>query len=334
MKGYLILSLILPTLLTLVILKLGYVKYATIYATLLIAGGTTYACMIGLGIHDTAIVIYPILILFASLVLDPKNLFLAAIMVALALIWVTLGEAYGGYQPGLRKSGFTSDSFIVSVMCIMAMIISSLFAKKIIFSIEQTNEDLGKRRVLEKRLQEHSAERSELLREVHHRVKNNLAFTSSLVDIEMMEKHTGPDNLRNIQNKIISIARANDPLFQSEKYESVDLSRYLNDLKGISFFPKNIVIDIKAVTIDVSQAVPIGVIIHEMAMIIAESQSSEVLIGLTEKGKDTILEIKGSDKNMKQVYENRPLEKLLIEIMVEDLKGSYNVVNGVFQLAF
>jgi len=330
-RGYISAGAILPSLLALVILKYRSPKYAIIYLTLLVTILNTMVCMTGMGIHDIAIVVFPVVILFSSLVLDFKNVMAVFAFVFLAVCVITLGEYWQWYSPAAPFPGKLGDSSIVSTICVVTVFITYLISENIISATVQTERELIRRMTIEKELKENVDAKTDLLKEVHHRVKNNLAFTSSLIDIESMG--TRP-NAQRLQSKIISIARANDPLFQSEQYETVDIKIYLEELITKAYKISDVTFSITNLALPVRWAVPIGVVVHEIVLIIRKHRDRAVEVNFQKIESKYQLEIKSDNMSAKQALEKMPMEKSMIEIMLRELNGLMSIDKGVFHIIF
>ena len=74
-----------------------------------------------------------------------------------------------------------------------------------------------------------------LLGEVHHRVKNNLAFISSLLEIEVAHSQFPEvkDTLWSIQSRIKSIALIHESMYKSDLYSELSIKKYFTDLTAI-----------------------------------------------------------------------------------------------------
>ncbi|MFU8813387.1 MAG: sensor histidine kinase [Balneolaceae bacterium] len=112
-----------------------------------------------------------------------------------------------------------------------------------------------------------------LLSEIHHRVKNNLAIVSSLIELQKNELKNPEleEGYRVIQLRIRSIALIHEKLYNTETLSDVELDQYLKDLtemivNGYSFAQKTIDIqlDTTPITVKVEQAVPVGLICNEL----------------------------------------------------------------------
>jgi two-component sensor histidine kinase len=154
---------------------------------------------------------------------------------------------------------------------------SEMFAMTLIdiTDINNTRKNLEESNArLEKSLDENKL----LLREVNHRVKNNLNIIISLIHLESFNLDTDSDEysisvLKNLENRIRSISRIHEMLYHNEIYSHVDSFEYLrkvcDDLsesyQDISKLETVVNLNIdKNDKLKISDAVPLGIIITEM----------------------------------------------------------------------
>jgi PAS domain S-box-containing protein len=116
-------------------------------------------------------------------------------------------------------------------------------------------------------------EKTVLLKEIHHRVKNNLQVISSLLRLQAMNiKEERLVNILNeCQNRITSMALIHQKLYESETFARVNISAYLKELVSFlcstyMFDQSNIqlVIPEEDFSFSIDAAVPIGLIINEL----------------------------------------------------------------------
>jgi len=81
-------------------------------------------------------------------------------------------------------------------------------------------------------IQEDLSNKEVLINEIHHRIKNNLSIIDSLINIQLLtDQSINPEEiLRNAQNRIKSISRLHDLLYQNQITQEFDLSIYLNEI--------------------------------------------------------------------------------------------------------
>jgi PAS domain S-box-containing protein len=133
--------------------------------------------------------------------------------------------------------------------------------------------DLTERMRSEEALRASLAEKETLLKEVHHRVKNNLQVISSLLSLQF--RQTGGADprafLQDTQNRIRSMAMVHEVLYRSGSISNVGFSEYVGSLcehlarsyaaaaRGIRLTPR-----IAGVFLDLDQAIVAGLIINEL----------------------------------------------------------------------
>ena len=111
-----------------------------------------------------------------------------------------------------------------------------------------------------------------LLRELHHRVKNNLQVIASLFSLQA--RYLTDPRYREIfeesRNRVFSIALAHEKLYRSKDLGRIDFSEYARNLVShlhsnlAPSAPINVVTDIQAVTLPVETAIPCGLVINEL----------------------------------------------------------------------
>jgi two-component sensor histidine kinase len=132
---------------------------------------------------------------------------------------------------------------------------------------------------LDQRVQERTAElsrmlreREVLLREVHHRVKNNLQVISSLINLQRsrLSESEGREALRQCQARVLTIARVHELLYRADDASRIPLAEYVANLvEGIddiaSLAPRvRIETDVDDVLLSVESGGPCGLILNEL----------------------------------------------------------------------
>jgi PAS domain S-box-containing protein len=135
-----------------------------------------------------------------------------------------------------------------------------------------THMDITERKQTDEQLQRSLGEKEVLLKEIHHRVKNNFQIISSLLSLQ--ENRVANEELaRTImdsKNRVRAMALIHERLYSSENFTSIDFSEYLHILAQELFqiYAKNpdIIMNIHAeeVMLNINQAIPCGLIVHEL----------------------------------------------------------------------
>jgi two-component sensor histidine kinase len=134
---------------------------------------------------------------------------------------------------------------------------------------QRTREEL---RASEKRLKASLAEKEVLLKEVHHRVKNNMQVISSLVDLQADEIEDADMRaiLHDVRYRVHSMAMVHEKLYQSNDLAKLEFSDYVKTLleylwRSIGANSRvQLDLDLKPVFLSVNQAVPGGLILNEL----------------------------------------------------------------------
>lgn len=142
--------------------------------------------------------------------------------------------------------------------------------KNVIYAVAR---DITEQKQYEKQLQSMIEEKEILLKEVHHRVKNNLQIISSLLDMQRrkVDSEKFGDSLQNSIDRVKSMALIHEQLYQSKHLSSVNLENYLEELverqiKFRSGSDENVVVntDIDLGELGLDVAIPSGLILNEL----------------------------------------------------------------------
>ena len=152
------------------------------------------------------------------------------------------------YRPFLRKEGDVA-----------AILIQALDVTEQVLNRQAIQETLKQREIL--------------LQEVHHRVKNNLALITSLLDLQVIDTDDNivSSQLKQTQMRIHSIAQIHELLYQHDNLVRIPFHDYLNSLisrVADSFPEKKTLIKVKTMInpfeLNVNQAIPCGLLVNEI----------------------------------------------------------------------
>lgn len=144
------------------------------------------------------------------------------------------------------------------------------------------------------KVEKQNLEKETLLKEIHHRVKNNLQVISSLLELQSgdVEDETAKAALSEGQNRVKSIALIHQKLYQHENLAAIELNNFVNELyrQGGSIFAKKdqaveVDFSIPETFIDIDTAVPLGLILNELLTnsfkyAFEQGRNNELRIGL------------------------------------------------------
>ncbi|HCT53708.1 MAG TPA: hypothetical protein DF712_14740 [Balneola sp.] len=165
------------------------------------------------------------------------------------------------------------NGILLSLVAIIVAMFMHNFNQSLLQIIEQQDKSYNVLEQQEQELKISVEEKNVLLQEIHHRVKNNLAVVSGLLDLQ---SNLAPDTftrsaLKLSTNRIISISKVHELLYQSEDVSRIDLNKYIRELTDIiigSFNKNNFHIDLKldinVPYLNINHGVPVGIILNEL----------------------------------------------------------------------
>jgi len=141
------------------------------------------------------------------------------------------------------------------------------------FAIQGVIRDITERKRAEEQIKASLKEKEILLREIHHRVKNNIQVISSLLSLQAgyitEEKYL--DMFRESQNRILSMSLIHEKLYHSRDLTKIDFNDYVRDLVYdlFEYYGANtgsiaLNINVENVSLGIDSAIPCGLIINEL----------------------------------------------------------------------
>ena len=187
------------------------------------------------------------------------------------------------------------------------------------------------------------AEKETLLKEIHHRVKNNLQLVMSLLYIQSKQKDTNIDYFIEIsQSRIISMALIHENLYKIKDLSRVDFKEYINNLtqsifESYSHLKTNVdlKIDVEPIYLDIQTAIPLGLIINELvnnALKHAFKNNRKGIISVVLKEKVNKLELEIADDGCGVVKQEKVKKTLGIELvkqLVGQIQGILSIENNL-----
>jgi PAS domain S-box-containing protein len=161
--------------------------------------------------------------------------------------------------------------------------------------------DIGKKKEIEALKLKNAEQKEILLREIHHRVKNNLAIVISLLDMQI-RKNPNPVFIkmaRDIESRIRSMALMHEHLYKSDELDRVSFHQYIHSLataitrtyNGVNI---DLVTNLEHVDVMIEIAMPLGLIVNEILTnackhAFHDRQHGIINIDLREEGADSDL---------------------------------------------
>jgi two-component sensor histidine kinase len=182
-----------------------------------------------------------------------------------------------------------------------------------------------------------NAENELLLKEIHHRVKNNLEMVKSLISLQsaQLEDSATKDAMIASQNRVQSMGIIHQKLYQGENLGSIEMKDYFINLSDgiLDTFNAEEKVKIECamenLELDVDTAVPIGLIVNELLTnalkyAFPDNNKGEINISLS-KTNDDILTLKVADNGIGKIKGLAPkgtgFGSQLIQLLTQQLDG-------------
>jgi len=202
------------------------------------------------------------------------------------------------------------------------------------------------------RLIDELTQKKVLLKEIHHRVKNNLQVMSSL--LRMQFRKTSPEVktlAEEYQNRIQSMALIHDQLYRSDDLSHIDFHRYISNLThslfqcyGTNSELVNLTLQIDNILIPLDQSIPLGLIINELVSNALKHAFphgfGRIVIQLIKLEHQYRLTVSDNGIGIPADFDlqnTNPLGMQLVESLTQQLEGefTYNSKDGsIFQIDF
>lgn len=198
--------------------------------------------------------------------------------------------------------------------------------------------DISDRKLVETRLRASLNEKEILLKEIHHRVKNNLQIVSSMLSLQMKQVSDAHSmNLfKETQNRVHSIALFHEKLYESRDLARVDIAPYLVGVArsalaayGVSPESMDLAVDASNVPLSMDAAIATGLIVNELVSNALKhafrGHGGRILVSLRPEGDDVVLEVADDGAGFPPDIDFRHPKTLglkLVAIFADQLQGT------------
>jgi len=133
--------------------------------------------------------------------------------------------------------------------------------------------DITEKKKIEKQIKSSLHDKEMLLKEIHHRVKNNLMVISSLLSLQSryIKDETSKNIFKESQNRARSMALIHELLYQSNDLKRIDFGYYIrtltNELFRMYVTDQSLIklnMNVEEVMVDINTAIPLGLIVNEL----------------------------------------------------------------------
>lgn len=186
-------------------------------------------------------------------------------------------------------------------------------------------------------------EKDSLLKEIHHRVKNNLQMVSSLLSLQTKNTRSKAaiEALEEGKSRVKAMALIHQKLYQNDDLSVIEMQGYIESLVNSvqSVFKKggskiNITIDAEGVELDIDRAIPFGLILNELVSnsfkyaFPDDMETGKIYIHLRRTGEQGFFEYTDNGIGLPDDYEehvNTSMGIKLINRLVNQLQSTMNI---------
>ncbi len=196
--------------------------------------------------------------------------------------------------------------------------------------------DITERKLAEERIQSLLSEKNLLLKEVHHRIKNNMITMKNLLNLQAdnLSDETAKRALLTAENRMTSMMLLYDRLYQSDVTDTISLREYLSSLVDeiMKTYPLyvSVTIDIADIHLPVHTAFPLGIIVNElisnaMKYAFAENGDNRLEVTASETGKKTTIIVHDNGKGFDGGDKAEGFGLDLVNALAKQIKGKFKI---------
>jgi len=203
--------------------------------------------------------------------------------------------------------------------------------------------DITQRKEAEAALRSLVKEKETLLKEIHHRVKNNMQVISSLLSLQAqkLEDQKAVQALKECQERIHSMALVHDKLYQQEALHRIEFSSYLRSLATQLFHAYQVDasliqlrVEAEEISLNLNTAIPCGLIVNELVTnalkhAFSPGEKGELVISLQRGQKEGfVLAVKDNGRGLPEDLNLKKPDTLgleIVHILVNQLGGKLQV---------
>ena len=199
--------------------------------------------------------------------------------------------------------------------------------------------DVTDRVKYEQQLEQSLSEKKTLLQEIHHRVKNNLAVVSGMLQLQALntENKDMKKLLNHSESRIKTMALIHEKLYQSKSLSQIDFGLYVEELikniKQISVTRENIdiMLEFDSFNLNVNQAVPCALIINEIISnsyehAFTKKKEGRICVQLQKVNKKIEVCISDNGKGLPVDYDQKEsMGFTIINTLIKQLEADYEM---------
>jgi PAS domain S-box-containing protein len=204
--------------------------------------------------------------------------------------------------------------------------------------------DITDKKQTDEKIRQSLKEKEVLLKEVHHRVKNNLQVISSILNLQSayVKDKKMLELLHESRNRIKSMAFVHESLYQTKDFSNIDFKEYIENISrnllhsygSPTSFPE-LDLDLDQIQLNLDTAVPCGLIVNELLSnsfkyAFKDGREGKIEVRLRERKNQITLKISDNGPGMPENIDYRQTESLglqLVVTLVEQINGKIKLEN-------
>ena len=203
--------------------------------------------------------------------------------------------------------------------------------------------DISSEKQAQQKIKESLKEKEVLLAEIHHRVKNNLAVISGLLQMQIWESDNShaASALQESQLRVRSIALVHEKLYQSENLSYIQFDKYVRDLlQAISstYLSENsditIETDLQSIVLNINQAIPCSLLLNELVVnafkhAFDEGEKGTVCVTIEVADREVLMRVNDNGQGFPDSEnEDQSLGMSLVDTLGDQLSGELEFRNN------
>lgn len=224
---------------------------------------------------------------------------------------------------------------------------NSIFDKKsdTVTGIVSVVRDIHDKKMKESEIMEGTKQKETLLKEIHHRVKNNFAILNSLINMQLynITDNAFRASLTNLQLRIRSMALVHEMLYRSSDFEKISIPDYIRSLASVvsaTMNKRNIATTLKVAggVMNIDTAIPVGLILTELITntflhAFPQDQPGELTIELEQPNEEELFRLTVKDNGTGLPKDFSPDEAQtmgwqIILLLCKQLEGNLQYLSG------
>ncbi len=178
--------------------------------------------------------------------------------------------------------------------------------------------------------------KTEMMLEIHHRIKNNLQIISGLLGLQMINSSNEELklNLQDSQRRIESIAGIHNLLYNSSNFEALSFNENVKNIIAYykTLFPIKVKynLNLDGTILSIDKATPLSLLLNELINnsnkhAFAKIENPEITIKFTKKGKNYLFEYSDNGNFKKRIVKKESMGMKIVNMMIKQLKGDLKI---------